>query len=73
MTVTERIKYGEEEDVQLGDDGPMLYVTRDSEQCPNCLAEQGEYHVPGCDIEQCPECEEQLISCSHVIMGEGYK
>lgn len=71
MTVTQRIRYGDEHDIQLGDDGPMLYVARDSEQCHDCQAERGEYHEPGCDVEQCPECERQLISCPHEIMGDG--
>lgn len=31
--------------------------------CHDCSAIRGEYHVPGCDMEQCPECHNQIISC----------
>lgn len=28
-----------------------------------CGAKHGEFHKPGCDIEECPFCHRQLISC----------
>lgn len=31
--------------------------------CGDCAALPGELHVPGCDVEQCPACDGQLISC----------
>ncbi len=31
--------------------------------CHDCRVIDGEYHVPGCDVEQCPECGGQLIGC----------
>lgn len=58
-----RIPYGEEEDVE--DDGTVLYVARDADRCHDCRAEPGELHEPGCDVEQCPICGHQLISCPH--------
>ncbi len=35
-----------------------------SDNCPDCGASPGEHHVPDCDVEQCPYCGTQLISCS---------
>jgi ppGpp synthetase/RelA/SpoT-type nucleotidyltranferase len=32
--------------------------------CYDCGVETGQYHVPGCDVEVCPKCGYQSISCS---------
>lgn len=32
--------------------------------CNHCKVKAGEYHIPGCDVEECPKCENQSISCS---------
>lgn len=31
--------------------------------CHDCDANPGEFHDPGCDVERCPYCGGQLISC----------
>ena len=31
--------------------------------CHDCNARPGEYHHIGCDMEQCPVCGGQLLSC----------
>jgi hypothetical protein len=31
--------------------------------CHDCFAVRGEFHVPGCDMEQCSQCHKQIISC----------
>lgn len=33
------------------------------EFCPDCSAAVGEFHYEGCDIEVCPKCHRQLLSC----------
>jgi hypothetical protein len=32
-------------------------------RCGDCDAKPGNYHHLGCDIEECPRCAGQLISC----------
>src|SRR5262245_28686447 len=34
------------------------------ERCGDCGVAIGKYHHPGCDIEICPRCQCQLISCN---------
>jgi hypothetical protein len=33
------------------------------ETCHDCGAEEGDFHVPRCDMERCPFCKGQLITC----------
>jgi len=35
--------------------------------CSDCFAECGQYHAIGCDLEECPKCHKQMISCKCVI------
>ncbi len=37
----------------------------EKKKCHDCPAEPGELHEPGCDVEQCPVCGFQAISCGH--------
>lgn len=32
-------------------------------QCHDCRVAVGELHIPGCDVERCPKCGGQRISC----------
>lgn len=32
-------------------------------RCHDCNVAVGQYHHPGCDMERCPKCTGQLISC----------
>lgn len=34
-----------------------------SDRCHDCNVRVGQYHHPGCDVERCPICHGQLISC----------
>ena len=48
-----RFKYG---DSEWGT--PIVH-----EYCPDCAASTDEYHYVGCDIERCPKCYRQFLSC----------
>ena len=54
--------------VRIG--GPKSIYTRSREhfdepdgRCGDCNAKHGELHHMGCDVERCPKCDGQLISC----------
>jgi hypothetical protein len=55
--VLRRIPYGHETPHPDNDDRP----------CHDCSAVSGEYHVPGCDMEQCPQCGGQALGCSCIV------
>ena len=55
----EPIKYGHELNPTMTPDEDGIQRRR----CGDCYAVPGNYHHFGCDIEECPRCHGQLISC----------
>lgn len=50
---------------KVGEEG----IYHSSERCHDCGALFGYYHHPGCDVERCPKCGEQLMDCSCDVVG----
>lgn len=50
--------------IKVGDPGD-LYENMESAVCHDCGAHYGRWHHYGCDVEICPICGEQYISCIH--------
>lgn len=45
-------------------------------KCHDCGAKEGELHHPGCDMERCPACGGQAISCgcsNKKFYSKGYR
>jgi hypothetical protein len=38
-------------------------VLCEEERCHDCNVTRGGYHHSGCDMERCPKCHGQIISC----------
>jgi hypothetical protein len=49
----ERLRYGSESEDWGADRHP----------CGDCAVLKMQFHVEGCDIEECPSCGDQMISC----------
>jgi hypothetical protein len=52
-----RVRFGDETRMELGR----------QEHCPDCLAPRNTFHHPGCDIEQCPRCGGQALTCGCAV------
>jgi hypothetical protein len=52
-----RIRYGKEKSDWAAANTP----------CHDCRVLEGEFHVPSCDVEECPVCGDQLITCDCVF------
>jgi len=55
----------EKEDIVIdGQAYPQVpYEPSVNRNCHDCKTPNGGFHHPGCDMERCPKCGGQLISC----------
>ena len=58
--IIDGVKYGQ---VKFGDEPDFIDLVGESSRCGDCNVRYGHYHRPGCDLERCPSCGLQLISC----------
>jgi hypothetical protein len=42
-------------------------IGKNAENCPDCLVPCSALHHPGCDIEQCPRCNGQAVTCGCAV------
>jgi hypothetical protein len=56
----QRIRYGDPKEYDDHDIATPPYFTR---PCHDCFVVQGQIHLLDCDMERCPKCGNQLLTC----------
>lgn len=50
--------------LRLGSESADWWLDRAPDrECHDCAVIDGQFHHVGCDMEQCPNCQGQLLSC----------
>lgn len=62
VKVTFERKGGKVSPLIFGEDGREDFADKEG-RCGDCSIKLGGYHHPGCDVEICPICKTQAISC----------
>lgn len=66
-----RIAFGKESNY-LALEYHLKNLEYDDVYCDDCGVKKGEYHLPNCDMEICPVCKQQKLSCDCDLFLEGY-
>jgi hypothetical protein len=49
--------------IKFGSEERYKFYKNENERCHDCKVKINGIHHPGCDVEECPQCHRQLISC----------
>ncbi len=58
-----RVGGSDYEPVRWGDERGYRFVVHVTSHCGDCGVPMGGVHHHGCDLEQCPACDGQAITC----------
>ena len=50
--------------IKFGDEKEDWGSKDNDARCHDCNCKVGKYHHPNCDVERCPKCKGQAISCT---------